>query len=327
MSKPLTDSVTLSVVVPLYNESGNLAELVNRTRAVMDSLTLSTFEIILIDDGSRDNSGALIEQYHQEDPRIKLVSLSRNFGHAAALTAGIESASGDAVILMDADLQDRPEAIVDFHRAWKDGAQVVYAVRASRREPLLQRFLFRSFYRLLSALAGITIPLDAGIFCLLDRRVIEALKALPEHHRYFPGLRAFTGFRQVGVPVDRDARFSGVSSVGLMGQIRLAFNGIFSFSYLPLRLVTWLGLLVAGAAFAVMMNVLFKKWVSGEAILGWASTMTAILFIGGIQLITLGIVGEYVGRIYEETKRRPLYIIDKTLGIPSNAPREKLSEQ
>jgi dolichol-phosphate mannosyltransferase len=266
-------------------------------------------EVIFVDDGSSDGSAALVKGLCLEDPRVRQLRLSRNFGHQSALTAGIDHASGEAVVLMDADLQDRPEALPAFIAAWREGAEVVYALRVRRKEGPLQRTAFRAFYVLLSRLSGIPQPQDAGIFCLLDRQVVDVLKGMPEHNRYFPGLRAYAGFRQRGIEVERDPRFSGRPRVGVLGLAKLALDGIVSFSYVPIRLVTAMGFLIALAAFSVMCDVLYKKLVSHEAILGWASTLTAILFLGGTQLITLGLVGEYIGRIYEEVKKRPYYIV------------------
>jgi dolichol-phosphate mannosyltransferase len=210
---------------------------------------------------------------------------------------------------MDGDLQDRPEAIPDLVGEWRSGAEVVYALRVKRKEGALKRAGFWGFYSLLSRLSGVPQPPGAGIFCLLDRKVLEVLKSMPEHNRYFPGLRAYAGFTQRGIEVERDARFSGTPRVSPLGLVRLALDGIISFSYVPIRLVTLTGLAVAAAAFFFMCVVLYKKLVSHQAILGWASTLVAILFLGATQIITLGIVGEYIGRIYEEVKARPYYIV------------------
>jgi dolichol-phosphate mannosyltransferase len=241
--------------------------------------------------------------------------LSRNFGHQPALTAGLDCAMGDAVILMDADLQDRPEAIADLVREWQGGTQVVYAVRASRRESWLLRTAFKGFYRVLGRMSRLHLPADAGIFGLLDRAVVNVLKSMPERNRYFPGLRAYAGFTQKGVSVPRDARFSGASRVHVSGLIRLALDGLVAFSFVPLRLCTFAGLVVSAGAFAYIVRILYKKWVSLEAIPGWASTLTAILFLGGLQLLMLGVLGEYVGRIYEEVKGRPYYIVAEKINV------------
>lgn len=311
--------VELSIVVPVFNEAPNVQPLCERLAAVA-ALLPRPLEVIFVNDGSRDETLTLLREQRVKLPALKIISLSRRFGQAAAIAAGLDAAGGRAVVLMDGDLQDAPEVIPQFVERWRAGADVVYAVRASRQEPMLARALFRLFHRLMSALSGIPIPRDAGTFGLMDRRVVEVLRQMPEQHRYWPGLRAFAGFRAEGVPVDRGARADGRSRVGWSGLLRLAGDGIFSFSYAPLRLATALGLLSALLAFGVLATVLYKKWVSGAAITGWASTMTAILFMGAIQLITLGIIGEYIGRIYDEAKRRPLYVVAERWGFDDASP-------
>ena len=307
---------TISVVIPIYNEVATLPELVRRLLDVLAGITYP-YEVIFVNDGSTDGSSEYLENVCLEQPTIRLIQLSRNFGHQPALTAGIDHAVGDAVVLMDGDLQDRPEAIPHFIAEWEKGAQVTYAVRVSRQEQLVYRTAFKAFYWVQHRLSGIEQPVDAGIFSLLDRCVIDALKNMPERNRYFPGLRAYAGYRQVGIPVDRDARFAGTSRVSIPGLFKLAVDGIISFSYVPIRLVTAFGCLVALGSFGYALRVLHKKLVTGEAIIGWASTLTAILFLGGVQLITLGILGEYIGRIYEEVKNRPYYIVRTKTNFPS----------
>lgn len=308
------DNRKLSVVIPVFGEERSIPELWARLGGILDTCGMAA-EVIFVDDGSRDRSAELLQQICRQDPRAKLIRLSRNFGHQPALTAGIDHATGDAIVVMDGDLQDRPEAISDFLREWNAGAQVVYAIRTSRQENALMRAAFRMFYRLVARMSGIHLPPDAGIFGLLDRKVVDVLKAMPEHNRYFPGLRAYAGFKQAGVPVDRDARFAGSSQVGFSGLIRLAFDAIFAFSYVPIRIATFVGMVVATGAFLFLLVIAFKKFVSHAAILGWASTLGAVLLIGGFQLVMLGIVGEYIGRIYEETKRRPYYVISDKVNL------------
>lgn len=308
---------TLSVVIPVFNEGKNLPELWSRICAVLSKLDIGA-EVIFIDDGSSDQSAAILKDFCEKDPRAKLIRLSRNFGHQPALTAGLDHAKGDAVVLMDGDLQDKPEAIAEFVRRWHDGNDVVYAVRTSRQENAVMRMAFKSFYRMMARMSGIHLPSDAGIFGLLDRRVVDILKSMPERNRYFPGLRAYTGFRQVGVEVDRDARFSGKSHVGILGLLHLALDGLISFSYLPIRIATLIGFVVASGSFCYLMIVAYHKLFTHKAIAGWASTLGAVLFIGGIQLIMLGVVGEYVGRIYEETKKRPYYIVSETRNLTAS---------
>jgi polyisoprenyl-phosphate glycosyltransferase len=300
----------LSIVIPVLNEEKILPELWERLSLVLSTLN-DPAEVIFVDDGSSDQGFSFLLDLSKKDPRVKLIRLSRNFGHQPALSAGIDHASGDAVVLMDGDLQDRPEAIPDFVKEWRAGSEVVYAVRASRKEGAVMRLAFKLFYRFIAKMSGIDLPPDAGIFGLLDRKVINVLKSMPERNRYFPGLRAYAGFGQKGIPVERDARHTGSSRVRLGGLIKLAADGIFAFSYIPIRMATGLGLLVAAGAFLFLLVIAFKKFVSHVAILGWASTLGAVLFIGGLQLVMLGIVGEYVGRIYEETKNRPYYIVSE----------------
>jgi dolichol-phosphate mannosyltransferase len=303
---------TLSVVIPIHNEEPTLPELWRRLRETLAGLDVPA-EILFVDDGSTDRSSALIEEIGKADRRVKEIRLSRCFGHQSALTAGIDHATGAAIVLMDGDLQDRPEAIPSLLSEWRAGAEVIYAHRVKRKEGPLKRAAFWAFYAIVSRLSGVPQPPGAGIFGLLDRKVVDVLKTMPEHNRYFPGLRAYAGFRQKGIDVERDARYAGEPRVSPLGLLKLALDGIISFSYVPIRLVTVAGVFVAAAAGFFMCVVLYKKLVSHEAILGWASTLVAILFLGATQLITLGIVGEYIGRIYEEVKARPYYIVrDRT---------------
>lgn len=302
----------LCVVIPTYNEAETIDELWSRLAAVLARIDLDS-EVLFVDDGSSDRSADLILDICRRDRRAKLLRLSRNFGHQAALTAGIDHARSDVVVLMDGDLQDRPEAILDFVREWQAGSDIVYAVRASRQEALPRRVLFRLFYWLLGRLSGIAQPGQAGIFSLVDRRALDVIRQMPEHYRYFPGLRAYVGFRQSGVEVDRDARFAGEPRVGLRGLVKLAFDAIFSFSYVPIRLITLVGVIVASGAFLFVLFVAYHKFVTYRAVPTWSSILSAVLILGGLQLIMLGILGEYVGRTYEETKRRPSYVVfDKT---------------
>jgi polyisoprenyl-phosphate glycosyltransferase len=312
-------SKMISVVIPIFNEAGNIPELWSRLEKTLSTIDLD-YEVVFVDDGSIDDSARLIEQICRTSDRAKLIRLSRNFGHQPALAAGMDNARGDALILMDGDLQDRPESIPDFVREWNGGAEVVYAIRTSRQESFPLSLMFKAFYRVLDMMAGIRMPLDSGIFGLLDRKVVDVIRCMPERNRYFPGLRAYAGFRQKGVPVDRDQRFAGSSRVGFLGLVRLAFDGMISFSYAPLRMATVFGFIISGCAFAYILRVLYKKWVSGEAIMGWASTLTAILFLGGVQLIVSGIIGEYIGRIYDEVKKRPYYIVGNRVNFTSPSP-------
>ncbi|HUF89487.1 MAG TPA: glycosyltransferase family 2 protein [Gemmatimonadota bacterium] len=305
----------LSVVVPIKDEVETLPEL---TRRLFEVLTgdLANSEVVFVDDGSSDGSARWIAERHAEDPRVKLVRLSRNFGHQAAVTAGLAHAAGGAVVLMDGDLQDPPELIPALVERWREGNEIVHTVKTRRQESWPRRVAFRGFYRIIRALSSETdLPLQAGLFSLLDRRVVDELQRMPERNRYLAGLRSWVGFRQSSIEYERDARWSGAPRVSVARLFRLAFDGIFSFSNLPLRLATLLGLVVSLAAFLLMATILYLRLFTDRAILGWASLMTSILFLGGVILVTIGIIGEYTGRIYDEVKRRPMYIVAERVGI------------
>ena len=303
-----------TVIIPIFNEEQTLPELHRRLMASTSGLD-QPFEVILIDDGSRDRSYALMTAMHAEDPRIKVIRLSRNFGHQIAISAGLDEARGDAVVLMDGDLQDPPEILPEMIRLWKEGFHVVYTVKRSRRENTLKRLAFKTFYRILHALSSIQIPMDAGNFSLMDRRVVDVLRAMPERNRYISGLRAWAGFLQTAVYYDRDPRFAGEPQMSFGRLVQLALDGIISFSNVPLRLAVYLGLLAAAASFAGGFYVIYAKLFTNRAILGWASTIVSILFVGGMILMTLGVIGEYISRIYEEVKKRPLYVIRDRIGF------------
>lgn len=316
-------SPQLSIVVPIKDEIEILPELTRRLTAVIDD-QMPDAEIVFVDDGSMDGSARWIAEKHAEDPRIKLVRLSRNFGHQAAVTAGLAHARGKAIVLMDGDLQDPPELIPTLVRKWREGNEVVHTVKIRRQESLARRIAFRAFYRMIRSLSSETdLPLQAGLFSLLDRRVVDELNIMPERNRYLAGLRSWVGFRQTAVDYERDARYAGTPRVSVMRLFRLAFDGIFSFSNLPLRLATLLGLVVSLAAFLLMATILYLRLFTDRAILGWASLMTSILFLGGVILVTIGIIGEYTGRIYDEVKRRPLYVVAERMGLESDASEQK----
>jgi dolichol-phosphate mannosyltransferase len=312
-------SPRLSVVVPIKDEIDTLPEL---TRRLSDVLTgeLSDSEIVFVDDGSADGSARWIAARHGDDPRVKLVRLSRNFGHQAAVTAGLAHTSGRAVVLMDGDLQDPPELIPALIEKWREGNEIVHTVKIRRQESWPRRIAFRVFYRMIRSVSETDLPLQAGLFSLLDRRVVDELERMPERNRYLAGLRAWVGFRQTAVEYERDARWSGTPRVSVARLFRLAFDGIFSFSNLPLRLATMLGLVVSLAAFLLMATILYLRLFTDRAILGWASLMTSTLFLGGVILVTIGIIGEYTGRIYDEVKRRPLYVVAERVGLAGDAP-------
>jgi dolichol-phosphate mannosyltransferase len=307
----------ISVVAPIFNERENLPEFRRRVSAALD-LTGLTWEIVLINDGSRDDSGQIIRQMHADDPRIKLVELSRNFGHQPAVSAGLAFASGDAVILIDGDLQDPPEVIPEMVKKWQAGAQVVLGQRRTRADSGLRGIGFRLFYpvmRNMTDLPGGT-P-DSGIFGLMDRRVVDELNKLPERRRFIPGLRSWLGFTQDSVLYDRTERAAGKPKQSLRRLVHYAMDAIFSFSTRPLRWVTWLGIFVSTITFgmAIFYLVRFLYGVGLPYGQGWWSLIFSILFLGGVQMISIGILGEYIGRIYEEIKQRPLYIVRERVGL------------
>jgi polyisoprenyl-phosphate glycosyltransferase len=298
----------ISVVVPLFDEQENVAELHRRVAATIDDLGI-TAEIVLVDDGSRDATPRLLDALAARDPRVVVLHLTRNFGHQAAVTAGIDGARGRAVVVMDADLQDPPELLGDFVKLWRAGNEVVYAVRTRRKEHLFKRAAYSLFYRMLRAIGEVDIPRDSGDFCLMDRRVVDALKSLPERVRFVRGLRAFVGFRQVGLTYDRPGREQGQTKYPLRKLVALGIDGLVSFSARPLRIVTTLGIVAATIA------LLLTGWVVADSIAmktaprGWASTIVVVLFMGSVQLISLGVIGEYIRLIFLETKGRPTYLV------------------
>jgi dolichol-phosphate mannosyltransferase len=314
-----------SIIIPIFNEEKSLPELHARLSASLSVLD-SPCEVILIDDGSRDRSFELMKQIQSQDSRFKILRLSRNFGHQIAISAAINYAKGEAVILMDGDLQDPPELLAQLIAKWHEGFQVVYTVKISRRENPLKRLAFKSFYRVLHALSSIEIPMDAGNFSLIDRKVVEVMRQMPERHRYVSGLRAWVGFKQTGIEYDRGARFAGEPQMSLRRLFALAFDGIFSFSNVPLRTASYVGVIAALISFAGGLYVLYEKLFTNKAILGWASTITTITFLGGLILMTLGVIGEYIGRIYDEVKQRPLYVISEMVGFDNVAvPQSRVS--
>ncbi len=301
-------SPEVSVVVPLYNEQDNLGELHRRLDLSLRSLGIS-YEIIFVNDGSRDETPSLMDALREKDPNLAVVHLSRNFGHQPAVSAGIDHARGRAVIVMDGDLQDPPEVLPKFLDRWREGYDVVYAVRQQRKEGPLKKLGYYGFYRLLNAISDLNIPLDSGDFCLMDRRVVDTLRQLPETKRFVRGLRSFAGFRQVGLAYERSAREAGEPKYTFRALVGLAIDGLISFSSYPLRMVTYLGLVTIGLALALLIWVLSDSLYNRTAPRGWASTMVVVLFMGSIQLISLGVLGEYIRLIFHEAKRRPTYIV------------------
>lgn len=304
----------LDIVIPIYNEEETLAELRSRLTATLDALDGVDWRVLYVNDGSRDGSLELIAEQCRENPRFGCLDLSRNFGHQAAVSAGLDHAGGDAVVVMDGDLQDPPELVASFLQRWRDGYEIVYALRRKRKEALLKRLAYAAFYRLLRWMAKIDVPLDAGDFSLLDARVVEVLRSMPEHNRFIRGLRSWVGFRSVGVEYERDARFAGQSKYSLSGLLRLAMSGFVGFSTFPLRLAVWLGFLAAGVGFSVAAWATIYRLLGLPAPVGWASTVAVILFVGGVQLLVLGVIGEYLGAVYDEVRRRPVYIARGFIG-------------
>lgn len=306
--------MTYSIVAPVYNESVTLPHFYKRVVAVLERLDAS-FELILVNDGSGDDSLDVMRGLHEQDPRVKVISFSRNFGHQIAITAGIDMASGDAVVVIDSDLQDPPEVILDLVNEWKRGYDVVYAVRAERQgETAFKLATAKLFYRLLSRITSVQIPHDTGDFRLMDRRAAEALRRIREHHRFMRGLSAWVGFRQTGVKYVRHERFAGATSYPLRKMLKLAIDATTSFSYIPLQLATTIGFGIAGLSL-VGIVLTFILRLTNRTVAGQATTLVAVLFLGGIQMIFLGVIGEYLGRIYDEVKGRPLYLIDQLIGL------------
>ncbi len=307
------DRPFLSVVLPVCNEEANLTILYDRLAAVLEGL--GDHEVIFVDDGSTDRSVAAIMALRERDSSVKLLRLSRNFGHQAALSAGIDHARGEVVVLMDADLQDPPELLTELVARWRQGFEVVYAVRASRHEGRVKRTAYFVFYRLFRWLSAIDVPLDAGDFCLMDRRVADTLRGLRERHRFLRGLRSWAGYRQVGIAYDRPARMAGKPSFSFPRLVRLALDGLLSFSSVPLRFASYLGFLTAAAGVVYVAVALFTKVFVGHVPAGWTSIIAIVLVVGGAQLLLTGVLGEYLARVYDETKDRPLYVVDRSYGI------------
>jgi dolichol-phosphate mannosyltransferase len=312
----------ISIIVPCFNEEQVLPQLFARLAAVAETWALD-YEIICVDDGSRDRTWDLLKSQNAKDSRWRCLSFARNFGHQVAVSAGLFYATGDAAVILDADLQDPPEQIARLIEKWREGFQVVYAVRTKRDDAKLKQFLAWGFYRLLSLAVPFNVPADAGDFCLLDRRVVEVMNALPERNRYLRGLRAWSGFRQIGIEFERHARAAGAPQYTFKKSFRLAMDGVFSFSTVPLRLATYLGFIVSLAAFLGAVFTFCEKVFADEfAKLGFTpgphgipTLVISTLFLGGVQLICLGILGEYLGRIYDEVKGRPHWIVSESAGL------------
>jgi dolichol-phosphate mannosyltransferase len=301
--------VTFSVAIPVHNEAESLPELYPRVCAVMDELG-EPWELIFIDDGSRDGSTEIIRSIASKDERVRPVIFARNFGHQVAITAGLDYSRGKAVIIIDADLQDPPEVIADLVAQWREGFEVVYAVRTEREgETRFKTFMAALFYRLINRITDVNIPLDTGDFRLLDRKVVDTLNQMRERHRFPRGMAAWVGFHQIGVPYKRAARFAGETKYPFRKMVGLAMNAITGFSYFPLQLATYFGFVCVGVSALAILVALALILMGKQSLLNQATTLIVVLFMGGIQLLSLGILGEYIGRIYDEARDRPLYIV------------------
>jgi dolichol-phosphate mannosyltransferase len=313
----------ISVIIPCYNEEEVLPELFRRMTDAAESWGLE-WEVICVDDGSNDNTWNLLYEQYERDPRWNAISLSRNFGHQTAVSAGIFYATGDAAIIIDADLQDPPEELHRFIKKWQEGYDVVYAIRQHRKESVFKRISYWAFYRIMSKMIDFELPLDSGDFCIMDRKVIEVLRSMPERHRFVRGLRAWTGFKQTGLVYERHARAAGRSKYNFKRLWRLALDGIISFSTVPLAFASYIGLWISGLSFIgivfLTLQYFFKDFREFLISIGIPyrpdySTHVSILFLGGVQLIFLGILGQYLGRIYDEVKQRPQWIVKQAVGL------------
>ena len=310
--------IRYSIVAPCYNEEKSLPELYRRIKEVMDQ-TGEPWELVLINDGSADRTAELMRELHAADARVHYIDFARNFGHQIAVTAGMDYAQGDAVVLIDADLQDPPELILEMIEKWKEGYQVVYAVRSERKgESWFKLVTAKVFYRLIFRITEVKIPLDTGDFRLMDRKVVEAIKQMKERHRFIRGMTSWVGFKQTGVSYVREERFAGETKYPFRKMFKFAMNAITGFSYLPLQLATYLGFTIATLSGVGAIGVVIARLFGdpdNQPFFGQATTLVMVLFLGGVQLISLGIIGEYLGRIYDEVKGRPMYVVNEAVGF------------
>lgn len=309
----MKEAPRISIGIAVHNEEEALPELLGRLGAVLRALPGGPHEVVIVDDGSTDASSRLLRAAKVDNAALVIVTLSRNFGHQAALTAAVDHVGGDVVVLMDGDLQDAPEAIPSLLAKHAEGYDVVYGQRSTRHEPWYLRLSYYLFYRLIQRLSNLRLPVDSGDFALLSRKVIDTIRRAPERHRYLRGLRTWAGFRQTGIPIARDPRFAGTSKYGPLRLLGLAFDGIFSFSIVPLRAASMIGALVTLAAIAFAVYALAVKLVTDQSPQGFTALVVVIVFMSGVQLFFLGLIGEYVGRAYDEAKARPHYVIDEII--------------
>jgi dolichol-phosphate mannosyltransferase len=306
---PSSQDPIISIVAPCYNEAATLPEFYRRVSETMQVLE-ETWELVLVDDGSQDDTAAILRSLASQDPHIRPVIFARNFGHQLAVTAGLDYSRGRAVVIIDSDLQDPPEVIPELISQWRDGYEVVYAVRTEREgETWFKLFTASLFYRLIYRITDVNIPLDTGDFRLLDRKVVDVINKMRERHRFLRGMSVWVGFSQTGVPYKRAARFAGETKYPLKKMVKFAGDAITGFSYLPLQMATYLGFIAAGVSILAIPVVVAARMAGSQAFFGQATTLIAVLFLGGVQLISLGILGEYIGRIYDEARGRPLYIV------------------
>jgi dolichol-phosphate mannosyltransferase len=307
----------LSLVVPVYNEEEVIEALHSRLLQVLNT-SVPSFEVVFVNDGSRDRTPEMVDSIAKSDPRFKAIHFSRNFGHQPAVTAGLHAVTGEVVAVIDADLQDPPELILDMLVKWREGYHVVYAQKL-RREGVnpLKKAAYFVFYRLLRRLTDIDVPADTGDFCLMDRKIVDLLNSMPERNRYVRGLRAWLGFNQTAVQFERPARFAGQTKYPFRRMVAIAMDGILALSKAPLRIAMYFGFLASGVSFLLLLYFLGQKLLGYEhgAARGWASTIVVVLFLGGVQLICLGVIGEFIGRIYDEVKQRPLYVVGRSTGF------------
>lgn len=318
----MSDKKLLSIVVPVYNEQEVIDETYKRLCAVFADIDMN-IEYIFINDGSKDDTYFCLKKIAESSNQVKVINFARNFGHQIAITAGMDYAAGDAVVIIDADLQDPPEVILQMVEKWKEGFDVVYGKRLKRQgETFFKKFTARAFYRFLDSMTDVKLPVDVGDFRLIDRKVCDAMKMLPERSRYVRGLVSWVGFKQTSVEYVREKRFAGETKYPFKKMLKLANDGIISFSYKPLKLATFFGIIVSILSFIYLIVVLFQKLFNHNIVAGWASSMAVSLFFNGVMLIVIGIMGEYVGRIYEEVKARPLYIVRELLGFNKDEKRK-----
>lgn len=309
----------ISVIIPCFNEEPVIRATHERLTSVLEGMSGFDYELIFVNDGSRDRTQHILAELQLFDSHTRVLLLSRNFGHQIAVTAGLEAAAGDAVVIIDADLQDPPELIPQMVQLWRDGNEVVYGIRIEREgESRFKLWTAKVFYRLINRLSETKMPLDTGDFRLLDRKVVEVIKAMPERARFLRGMVSWTGFRQIPLPYDRAPRQAGDSKYPLRKMIHFAMDGIISFSLAPLKLAIWTGFFAIWVAVAGIVVAILDRLFERDLTRGWASLFVAVLFMGGVQLVSLGILGEYLGRIYTEVKRRPLYVVHERLGFSTS---------